>query len=248
MKSKLEKEVRFLKMYAVMATLCGVVLFASAFKPQSQKQKFEEIDVERINIVEKDGKLKLVISNKERQHPGVMDGKVIERYGRARPPGILFFNEIGDECGGLTYDGNQDKGQSIGLSFDKFRQDQTIQLYHAEGSDGQNRAGLVIWDRVPRKTETELIEKFRELDKKQYSAEKAAAMKALREQGVFGFERVSVGKGQDQAASVRLSDPKGRVRINLSVDAAGNPRLEFLDESGKATFSLPQQTGKQSVP
>ena len=79
------------------------------------------------------------------------------------------------------------------------------------------------------------------------SPEKAAAMKALREQGVFGFERVSVGKGQDQAAAVRLSDPKGRVRINLSVDAAGNPRLEFLDESGRATLSLPPQSSKQSV-
>ena|SRR5688572_3275827 len=241
MKSKLEKEVQFLKLYAFVATLGLVVLFASAFTSQSQKQKFEEIDVERINIVEKDGKLKMVISNKQRQHPGIMDGKPIQRYGRSRPPGILFFNEIGDECGGLSYDGDQDKGQSLGLSFDKFRQDQTLQLYHAEGSDGQNRAGLVIWDRVPLKTEAELIEKFRELDKKQYSPEKAAALKALREQGVFGFERVSVGKGQDQAAAIRLSDAKGRVRINLSVDAAGNPRLEFLDESGKPTYILPQQ-------
>ncbi len=126
MKSKLEKEVQFLKMYAVVATLACIVFFASAFTLQNKKQKFEEIDVERINIVEKDGKLKMVISNKERQHPGVMDGKVIQRYGRTRPPGILFFNEIGDECGGLSYDGDLDKGQNLGLSFDKFRQDQTI--------------------------------------------------------------------------------------------------------------------------
>ncbi len=242
MKSKLEREVQFLKLYAFVATLGVVVLFASAFTSQSQKQEFEEIDVERINIVEKDGRWKMVISNKERQHPGIMDGKVIQRYGRSRPPGILFFNEIGDECGGLSYDGDQDKGQSLGLSFDKFRQDQTIQLFHAEGSDGQNRAGLVILDRVPLKTEAELIAKFRELDRKQYSPEKAAAIKALREQGVFGFERVSVGKGQDQAAAIRLSDSKGRVRLNLLVDAAGNPKLEFLDENGKLTYSLPQSS------
>lgn len=242
MKSKLEKEVQFLKLYAVAATLCGVVFFASAFTLQDKRQKFEEIDVERINIVEKDGKLKMVISNKERQHPGVMDGKVIQRYGRPRPPGILFFNEIGDECGGLSYDGDQDKGQSLGLSFDKFRQDQTIQLFHTEGSDGQNRAGLVILDRLPRSAETELMGKFRELDKKRYSPEKASAMKALKDEGVFGFERLSLGKGQDQAAAIRLSDPKGRVRINLSVDAAGVPKLEFLDETGKVTHSLPQDS------
>ena len=152
----------------------------------------------------------------------------------------FFFNEIGDECGGLSYDGDQNKGQSLGLSFDKFRQDQTIQLFHAEGSDGQNRAGLVIWDRLPKNVESELMDKFRELDKKRYSPEKALAVKALIEQGVFGFERLSLGKVQDQAAAVRLSDPKGRVRMNLSVDAAGTPRLEFLDETGKVTHSLPQ--------
>jgi hypothetical protein len=33
---------------------------------QTQKQKFAEIDVERINIVEKDGKLRMVISNQDR--------------------------------------------------------------------------------------------------------------------------------------------------------------------------------------
>jgi len=69
MESKLEKEVRFLKIYAVMATLFGAVLFLSAFTVHGKKQKFEEIDVERINIVERDGRLRMVISNEERQHP-----------------------------------------------------------------------------------------------------------------------------------------------------------------------------------
>ncbi len=72
MESGLEKEVRFLKVYAIAATFCCVVFIASAFTLQSRKQKFEEIDVERINIVEKDGKLRMVISNQERQHPGIV--------------------------------------------------------------------------------------------------------------------------------------------------------------------------------
>jgi len=55
MKSKLEKEVQFLRMYAVVAMLCVVVLFASAFKPPSQSQKLGEIDFQRLNTtVEKD--------------------------------------------------------------------------------------------------------------------------------------------------------------------------------------------------
>ena len=91
METKLEREVRFLKAYVVGGTLLGVVLVLTAFTLQSTRQKFGEIDVERINIVEKDGKLRMVISNEERQHPGIVNGKIIKRTG-PRPPG--FFSSI----------------------------------------------------------------------------------------------------------------------------------------------------------
>jgi hypothetical protein len=237
MQAKLEKEVRFLKAYAVAATLIGAVLVLTAFTLQSGKQKFAEIDVERINVVEKDGKLKMVISNKERQHPGVLDGVTIPRQ---RPPGILFFNEKGDECGGLIFDGDEKNGQFLVVSFDNFRQDQTIQLRHLEGSDGRYFAGLTVWDRL-NTPGADGLKKFMELDKMPQGPEKQAAMKAFREAGNFGLERVSVGRGRDQTAAVVLSDPKGRARIKISVDATGTPRLEFLDETGKVTYSLPEE-------
>ena len=62
METKLEKEVRFWKIYAAMTTLFCALFFLSAFATNSRKQKFEEIDVERINIVEKDGRLRMAIS------------------------------------------------------------------------------------------------------------------------------------------------------------------------------------------
>ena len=41
-----------------------------------------------------DGTLRLVVSNKDRMHPGVMDGIVMDR---PRPvAGMIFFNEQGD--------------------------------------------------------------------------------------------------------------------------------------------------------
>lgn len=240
MENKLEKEVRFLKVYAVVATLVGAVFVLTAFTLQSGKQKFGEIDVERINVVEKDGKLKMVISNSERQHPGIVDGKIIPRQG-PRSPGILFFNDVGDECGGLYFYGNEKNGQSLGLSFDKFRQDQTIQVQYREGSDRKYFAGLVVWDRN-NESVWEQMEKFREIDKVPNSPEKQAVMKAFRETGALGIERVSVGKDRDQAAAIRLADPKGRMRIKMSVDATGTPKLEFLDETGKVTYSLPQES------
>src|SRR5499426_1131049 len=104
--SRLEKEVRILKVYAVVMTLLFGALALSAFRQADQKTKFTEIDVERINIVEKDGKLKMVISNSERQHPGVIEGRTLSR---SRPAGMLFFNDKGDECGGLSFSSEQQK-------------------------------------------------------------------------------------------------------------------------------------------
>ena len=82
METKLEREVRFLKACVVGGTLLGAVLVLTAFTLQNARQKFGEIDVERINIVEKDGKLRMVISNEERQHPGIVNGKIISELDR----------------------------------------------------------------------------------------------------------------------------------------------------------------------
>ena len=73
------------------------------------------ISVERINIVEKDGKLRMVISNRARQHPGVLDGKVMPRP-NGRPPGMIFFNHRGDEAGGLIFDENGGNGHFLSLT------------------------------------------------------------------------------------------------------------------------------------
>ena len=64
----LQREVRFLKAYAFILTLAFIVDIASGFRLAGQKTRFDEIDVERINIVEKDGRLKLV---KDRDHFGI---------------------------------------------------------------------------------------------------------------------------------------------------------------------------------
>ena len=239
METKLQRDVRFLKAYSILITvLLGVIAF-SAIGEANQKNKFEEIDVERINIVEKDGKLKMVISNAERQHPGTIDGRTLARK---RPPGLLFFNEAGDECGGLSFNGNQRDGKgnaSALLAFDRFRQDQTVGIQYGE-SNGQYFAGLRVWDR-PEASLGPVIDKLTAIEKMTDGPEKTAAMKALRESaGASVADRVMVGRDREQAAVVRLSDAKGRPRLKLSVDAAGLPKVEFLDETGKVTHTLPQ--------
>lgn len=239
MEAKLQRDVKLLKVYSLVITvLFGVIAFTT-ISQANQKTKFEEIDVERINVVEKDGKLKLVISNGDRQHPGIIDGRTLQRK---RPPGLLFFNESGDECGGLSFSGTQRDGKgnaSALLAFDRFRQDQTVGLQYGE-SNGQYFAGLRVWDR-PEASLGPVVDKLSAIEKMADGPEKTAAMKALREMpAAIVADRVMVGRDREQAAVVRLSDTKGRPRIKLSVDAAGAPKLEFLDEAGKVTHSLPQ--------
>ena len=39
---------------------------------------------------------------------------------------------------------------------------------------------------------------------------------------------------------VSLADADGKPRLTLTVDAAGNPRIEFLDKQGKVVARMPQ--------
>jgi hypothetical protein len=72
-----------------------------SFSNNYEAKKFEEIDVERINIVEKDGTLKMVISNQERQPEAITNG--VKMQGRGKAPGIILYNSVGDECGGFCF-------------------------------------------------------------------------------------------------------------------------------------------------
>lgn len=242
---KLQRDVRVLKAYAfVVTTLLGLLAFAG-FNQANQKTKFTEIDVERINIVEKDGKLKMVISNGERQHPGVIDGRTLSR---TRPPGMLFFNDKGDECGGLSFNGNEKDGNASAgalLAFDRFRQDQTVAIQYGE-SNGQYSAGLRVWDR-PAASLGEVVDKLQLIQKMADGPEKTQAMQKLRETSGAGVaQRVFIGNTRDKAAALTLSDPQGRPRAQLIVDAQGGARLEFLDENGVVIQSIPAPASKNT--
>lgn len=234
---KLTKDVRFLKMYAgIITILFGVMLF-SAFSV-SKNAKFDEIDVERINVVEKDGKLKMVIANKARQHPGMMDGKYWKEREGQRAAGMIFFSERGDEIGGLIFDGNDKEGQYGSLTFDKFRSDQTIQFLHGENAEGKYFAGLKMNDQnMPL---TDFINKREEINKLPTQEAKDAAYKEMRDKGQLMINRLSLGRGRDKSAFIDLNDAKGKTRISISVEENGNPKLNFLDENGKVVYSLPE--------
>jgi hypothetical protein len=240
MQSRLEKEVRFLKIYALVATLaCGVFLL-SAFAFQRKNQKFEEIDVERINVVEKDGKLRMVISNNERQHPGIVNGKIIKRDG-PRAPGMIFFNHLGDEMGGLIFGDNGGKGHVGTLTFDKVRNDQTIGFRHIESDDGTYQTGIEMWHQ-PNVPSDLLREKWEAAQKLPDEAARKAAIQAMADQNELMTNRLFLGKRRNQTTELVMYDIKGKQRIRMQVLKDGTPKLEFLDEAGKVVHSLPGES------
>jgi hypothetical protein len=204
----------------------------------SQKQKFAEIDVERINIVEKDGKLRMVISNEARQHPGIVNGKVIERKG-PRPPGMIFFNHLGDEMGGLIYGENGGNGHFGSLTWDKVKGDQTIGFRHLESDNGTYQMGLEMWQQ-PAIPGDLLNERIAAVQKMPDEAARKAAFQKMIDNNELPRNRLFLGKTRDNAASLEISDIKGKPRIKMSVAANGNPKLDFLDETGKVIYSLPE--------
>src|SRR5437763_12561134 len=150
MNDRLERDVRFLKRYAVASTLALVLISVAAFTRQSQHAKFDEIDVERINVVEKDGKLRLVISNRDRSPGPIYKGKAFGYQGGGRP-GMLFFNDEGSENGGLGFSGRRLPDGSVeastGMSFDQFDEDQVLVLNYSDRR-GRRNVGMQILDRA----------------------------------------------------------------------------------------------------
>src|SRR5258708_13993842 len=145
---QLRRDLRLLKVWAGLSTLGFTVLAGAAFRQAPSSRSLGEITVERLNVVDADGTLRMVVSNKDRMHPGVMDGVVIDR---PRPvAGMIFFNDQGDEVGGLTFTGQETNGErraDAGLMFDQLKQDQTIGLTYTE-ENGQRTAGFHVLDRA----------------------------------------------------------------------------------------------------
>ena len=108
MAQDLERDVRFLKRYAVVTTALFIVATSAAFV-RTTHEKFTEIDVERINVVEPNGNYRMVISNRPRSIGPIYKGKPFGYPGGGRP-GIIFFNDEGTENGGLTFTGRDSAG------------------------------------------------------------------------------------------------------------------------------------------
>jgi hypothetical protein len=237
MKTTLRRQLRLLQAYAALSFCALVFLSVTAFSQAPAPQRIDELTVQRLNVVDANGTLRLVISNKDRMHPGVLDGVTINR---PRPvAGLLFFNDEGDEVGGLTITGSDDNGRRADalLAFDQLKQDQTVGISYSE-RDGQRSAGLQVWDRSDQPL-SDLIRALNSANQLPAGAERDKAVQAARASALPGPRRVFVGKSTDKAATVSLADGAGKPRLVLKVDPTGNASIDFLDADGKTVQRIP---------
>lgn len=232
------KEVRWLRTsMLVNILLCAAVLFMAFVR--TGKQRFEEIDVERINIVEKDGSTRLVISNKERSPGPIQRGQPFGYPGGTRA-GMIFYNDEGTENGGLIFSGKRIDGKvtAVGsLTFDQYEQDQNIALQYVDDM-GKRRAGLMIRDYPTTISAMELDEKWKAVKEMPDGPAKTEAQNKLRQYS--SKLRMYIGRGRNGSSLCALADAQGKIRLQLEVDSSGAARLEFLDENGQVTFRLPE--------
>jgi hypothetical protein len=225
---------------------CGALLFTTAAKQPTAR--FDQIDVGRINIREPDGTLRMVISNRK-QFPGSpWRGGEQARPDRTQFAGMLFINDEGTENGGLIQKGTigADGKASAGLSltFDRFRQDQVIQLLHAE-EGGRAQSSLAINDEADgtRFDLRQRVARMQEIGQLPES-EREAAVEALRASGDLPRNRVRLGTTRDGGAALSLADPQGRPRMLLLVSAQGEPSILMLDEVGAVRRTLQMDTNE----
>jgi hypothetical protein len=229
---------------AIGVTALASVIFLMAAK--SPPTKFEEIDVGRINIREPDGTLRMIISNRE-QFPGSpWKGGEVARPDRKSFAGMLFVNDEGTENGGLIQKGTigADGKPSAGLSltFDRFRQDQAIQLLHAEGG-GRATSTLAINDEADgsKFDLMQRVERLKAIESLEPAARRAA-MQEMRDKKQLPNNRVMLGTTGDGASALSLADAQGRPRLMLMVTAAGKPSVQLLDEQGKPAKTIDLET------
>ncbi|MCW2260035.1 MULTISPECIES: hypothetical protein [Sphingobacterium] len=127
--------------YAGIVTIAFLMLFYSF---NTLHQKFDEITVKRINIVDDKGVNRMIISNQERMEPPILFGK---KYKRAlNPAGIIFYNEKGDECGGLAISKNPETN-TYALAFDYDNADAIGILTQQSNKNNHYKSGIVINDK-----------------------------------------------------------------------------------------------------
>ena len=247
--SRLRREIRFLRCYALGVTVLGGALFLVGAVHSARPTEFDRIVAHRIDIVDREGKLAMVLTDHDDFPDPIQNGKTGHRTSGSDENGIVFYNQDGNEQGALIWDGRRGPhgaSSNTTLSYDTADSDQLLQLDN--GTDqGKHFAGLYAWDRSVEALG--LVQRMRqELGHARTRAERAAIRHKYWQLGAFGFSRFFAGYDVDDTSQVALADGRGRTRVKLYVTKDGHAQLQFLDEQGRIIEAYPRAAIPNATP
>jgi hypothetical protein len=225
--------------YLTIAILLVGALALAAFTKATETPRFKEIAVERIDVVEPDGTLRMTISDAARSPGWVFHGKPYP--GRPKGAGMIFFNDEGEEDGGIGFEGRKVNGKVAaggGMAFDQYEQDETVTLRYSD-DDGRRRSGLSVADRgdmpIP-----EMLAKRDALRAMPAGPARDSALTAFVANNghPLAAQRLFAGRDPNKNAVINLADPQGHPRLRLVVDSTGSASIQFLDAAGHVTKTV----------
>jgi hypothetical protein len=174
-------------------------------------ENLDTLTVRRIDVVDPDGKIRFIIANRDRFPGLVARGKLYPQRSIHGAAGMVFYNEDGDETGGLAIAKLRDENIA-NMTFDYvYQPTDGIFVIRRESADGKHwQAGFGISDRRP-----------------------FQAGPIVSSQGAPRIALID----KDQAAQLVISDPQGRPRIRIGVDASGTPQIQTLKADGAVAYS-----------
>lgn len=224
-------------------TVCAcamVVMAANAVAGRvgaaARDERYDELTVRRLRVVDASGATRLVLTGKPIP-AGTIGGKRIPQDMRSGfdGAGLMFYNDDGDEQGGLTYSGHGGT-QSEALTFDSWHQDQSLEIQHGDGP-GQSDSYIAGSEMPPTNLYDDVVEYSKALDAAKTGEDRAALRRRWRREGRWGYQRWIVGN-RGGTSQLALNDAKGHARLRLQVTEDGDARVEFLDADGKVTKSV----------
>lgn len=225
----------FINAYAGILTLAlAVIVFSGFLAPR--KAAFDEITTQRINLVEPDGTLRLIIADRARFPGSFIKGQETPRPDRKRS-GFIFLDDEGSEIGGQLWGGRMKDGKPQWdghLSFDRYLGDEAITI-DAEGADGKNGSAIVFVD-----GNNDVVEQLKESARIRTlpADQQPDALRKFHEDFPY-TRRMVLSRAEDNSVLLHMRDQKGRNRLVLKVDSKGEPAIELLDADGKVTARLP---------
>lgn len=234
----IRREIQILRVYALLSTVAAGAFLLGAVH-EAKSASFDTITVHRINVVDREGRPAMVITDHDDFPQPLMNGKSGNRRGGNDQNGIVFYNQLGNEQGALLWYGRATGDSGDLISYDTAESSDVLKLSAIHSTVGDSAAILGYSSPLYSTLQSVACAQFQSDFRK---AAKGTERFALRKQfpQCNLHRRFFIGYDADNKSRVMLQDATGRPRIDMFVSADGEAKLQFLDADGKVTYQLPQ--------